>query len=55
MKRQKREVTVDFENLENEDALEHLAAEFGKLAADLCLSGLLKSAEREPEREEAAA
>lgn len=55
MKRQRREVTVEFKNVKDPEAVEHLAAEFGRLAADLYVSGLLKFPCSEPEAQEEAA
>jgi hypothetical protein len=54
VKRQRREVTVEFKNLEDPKAVEHLAAELGRLVADLYVSGVLKFADREEAQEEAA-
>jgi hypothetical protein len=46
---------VDLENLEDPQAVEHLAVELGRLVADLCRSGLLKFADTGTgEQEEAA-
>jgi hypothetical protein len=53
VKRGKHEVR--FENLEDPEAVEHLAEELGRLAADLYLSGLLKFSDCEPGEEEKAA
>jgi hypothetical protein len=55
VKRQRREVTVEFKNLKDPEAVEHLAAELGRLAADLYLSGFLKfpCSEREAQGEAA--
>ncbi len=53
MKRGKHEVR--FENLEDPEAVDHLAEELGRLTADLFLSGLLKFAGGEPGEEEKAA
>jgi hypothetical protein len=54
VKRQQREVTVEFDNLEEPEAVEHLASEIGRLVADLYLSGLLKLADSTGEQEVAA-
>ncbi len=53
MKRGEHEVR--FENLEDPEAVEHLAEELGRLVADLYLSDLLKFPDGETGEEEKAA